>query len=405
MSPPPPPPPPPPSDDITTTPTSTTFLTIVKLGGRSITDKSTYETLDKTALEKCSILLQNAISKKTKKNENERVIVIHGAGSFGHMSAKRCGLGDEDRKLKMTSSLFLDGCEETRRSVQKLNELVCESLEEERENKVKVECVRRHLGDAWRFNEKGEVDVLGYASVKEYCEAHCFSASPTSSSSSKSLLLLLHGDVVEDATHGRSILSGDRIALEIAKAYALNKTRDQRVVIRVVFITGARGVFSRDPDGVDADADLPCRMLRKIETTIDGEWTCVKDNLKSDIEDIAYATNDSLRYNASSSEHEKNDNNNKRKKEEQISATACSHDVTGGILGKIQSSVTIANLSSSPGYTSVQVYITSVHNENGDEDAFAALSGSVDLETLVDTRTGKPFRGTVIVRKQQEKRD
>ena len=46
-------------------------------------------------------------SKKTKKNENERVIVIHGAGSFGHMSAKRCGLGDEYRKLKMTSSLFL----------------------------------------------------------------------------------------------------------------------------------------------------------------------------------------------------------------------------------------------------------------------------------------------------------
>ena len=138
----------------------------------------------------------------------------------------------------------------------------------------------------------------------------------------------------------------------------------------------------------------------------------MKNNLKSDIEDIAYATNDSLRYNASSSEHENNDNdndnnnnNNKRKKEEQISATAFSHDVTGGILGKIQSSVTIANLSSPPGYTSVQVYITSVHNENGDEDAFAALSGSVDLETLVDTRTGKPFRGTVIVRKQQEKRD
>ena len=200
------------------------------------------------------------------------MIVIHGAGSFGHMSAKRCGLGDEDRKLKMTSSLFLDGCEETRRSVQKLNELVCESLEEERENKVKVECVRRHLGDAWRFNEKGEVDVLGYASVKEYCEAHCFSASPTSSSSSKSLLLLLHGDVVEDATHGRSILSGDRIALEIAKAYALNKTRDQRVVIRVVFITGARGVFSRDPDGVELAPTclVGCYGKLKRQSTVSG---------------------------------------------------------------------------------------------------------------------------------------
>ena len=187
-------------------------------------------------------------------------------------------------------------------------------------------------------------------------------------------------------------MSGDRIALEIAKAYA--SAADEKVVIRVIFITGARGVFNRDPDGDDVDTEPPCKLLRKIETTIDG-WTCVKSNLKNEVEDIAYATNDSLRYSASESERDIES----KIKDEQISTTTCLHDVTGGILGKIQSAVAIANLSSID-CASVQVYVTSVHND--DDDALAALTGSVDLDTLIDKQTNKPFRGSVIVKKWRD---
>jgi isopentenyl phosphate kinase len=401
------------------------LITVVKLGGRCITDKSSYETLDAVALEKCSssviLSLRTARMKSStttttrggrndqerhretnKKEENEeerRTIVVHGAGSFGHMDAKRCGLGDENRRNMMHTKEFLDGCETTRRSVQKLNAMVAESLEKNANETVIVR--KQHLGDAWRFNERGEVEVVGYASVREYCEEQCrstatFTTSSPSSSSSKKSLLLLHGDVVEDATHGRSILSGDRIALEIAKAYA--SAGDEKVVIRVVFITGARGVFNRDPDGDAVDAEPPCKLLRKIETTIDG-WTCVKSNLKKEVEDIAYATNDSLRYSASESERDIES----WKKDEQISTTTCLHDVTGGILGKIQSAVAIANLSASD-CASVQAYVTSVRNDD-DDDALAALTGSVDLDTLIDKQTNKPFRGTVIVKKCETRRD
>ena len=390
------------------------IITIVKLGGRCITDKSSYETLDAVALEKCSssVILSLSTARKSssttttrgrfndqqqhrettngggENDEEERrtTIVVHGAGSFGHMDAKRCGLGDENRRNMMNKKEFIDGCEKTRRSVQKLNASVEKSLEKNAKNhEAKTVIVRaKHLGDAWRFNERGEVEVVGHASVREYCEEHCRSA-----------LLLLHGDVVEDATHGRSILSGDRIALEIAKAYA--NAGDEKVVIRVVFITGARGVFNRDPDGDDVDGEPPCKLLRKIETTIDG-WTCVKSNLKKDVEDIAYATSDSLRYNASSSDGER-DIESRKKEEQQISTTTCSHDVTGGILGKIESAVAIANLSSKNENASVQVYVTSVRDDV--EDALAALTGSVDLDTLVDKHTNAPFRGTVIVKKEQ----
>ena len=86
------------------------IITIVKLGGRCITDKSTYETLDAVALEKCSasvILSLSTIARKSSSStrgrndqqqhggenddEEERrtTIVVHGAGSFGHMDAKR----------------------------------------------------------------------------------------------------------------------------------------------------------------------------------------------------------------------------------------------------------------------------------------------------------------------------
>ena len=393
-------------------------ITIVKLGGRCITDKSSYETLDAVALEKCSssVILSLRTARKSStttrgrndqqrretnqggENEEERrTIVVHGAGSFGHMDAKRCGLGDENRRNIMNTKEFLDGCEMTRRSVQKLNAMVAECLEKNANETVIVR--KQHLGDAWRFNERGEVEVVGYASVREYCEEQCRSTATfttsSSSSSSKKSLLLLHGDVVEDATHGRSILSGDRIALEIAKAYA--SAADEKVVIRVIFITGARGVFNRDPDGDDVDAEPPCKLLRKIETTIDG-WTCVKSNLKNEVEDIAYATNDSLRYSASESERDIES----KIKDEQISTTTCLHDVTGGILGKIQSAVAIANLSSID-CASVQVYVTSVHND--DDDALAALTGSVDLDTLIDKQTNKPFRGSVIVKKCETRRD
>ena len=42
-------------------------VTIVKLGGRAITDKSTRETLDEAALEKCAVLLRDALCAKTRK--------------------------------------------------------------------------------------------------------------------------------------------------------------------------------------------------------------------------------------------------------------------------------------------------------------------------------------------------
>ncbi len=417
--------------------TKKVVVTIVKLGGRAITDKSTRETLDEAALEKCAVLLRDAFLRaktrkmmssndsssssssspaldddddfdddgKEERQEEEVMIAIHGAGSFGHMDAKECGLGEKERKtmMKMKSKAFEDGCAKTRASVQKLNAIVTERLEKDNE----ITVLRRHVGDAWRFNEKGEVEIdNGRVGVREYCEEQC---SSSASSTSTPSLLLLHGDVVEDAAHGRSILSGDRIALEVAKAYAMESTRkNEPVVIRVVFITGARGVFNRDPFDDDDDDDddeknakTPCKLLRKIETTTDGEWICVKDNLKSDIEDIAYATNDRLRYNARLSKKKRGNNTVSKRKEGQISATTDSHDVTGGILGKIQSAVAIANLSSQNPKANVQVYITSVHSpddQNNDDDVVAALSGSVDIDALVDTRTAKPWRGTVIVR-------
>ena len=61
-------------------------LTILKLGGSVITKKSKALTFNRNSVEK----LSNVIKKF-----NEPLIIVHGAGSFGHYYAKRYGISSK----------------------------------------------------------------------------------------------------------------------------------------------------------------------------------------------------------------------------------------------------------------------------------------------------------------------
>ena len=58
-------------------------VVVFKAGGSSLTNKSSYETLNKENIK--SII--ESISNKDKDN-NLKYVLIHGAGSFGHFDAK-----------------------------------------------------------------------------------------------------------------------------------------------------------------------------------------------------------------------------------------------------------------------------------------------------------------------------
>jgi isopentenyl phosphate kinase len=56
---------------------------LLKIGGSVITDKSSRETLDRKALERCAEKISDASC---------RTVIVHGAGSFGHPHVKEFGL-------------------------------------------------------------------------------------------------------------------------------------------------------------------------------------------------------------------------------------------------------------------------------------------------------------------------
>jgi isopentenyl phosphate kinase len=81
-------------------------ILLLKVGGSSITEKGKLETLDVKALEWFSRTISSTINGNyLSADNNERVadsatgsdkpaiIIVHGAGSFGHHTAKRYGLG------------------------------------------------------------------------------------------------------------------------------------------------------------------------------------------------------------------------------------------------------------------------------------------------------------------------
>jgi isopentenyl phosphate kinase len=98
-------------------------VVIVKLGGSSITEKGQYETVNDQALKWVAQTLASTtdsefvfhsnglstISRGDTANAKCSFIVVHGAGSFGHMSAKQYGLQGKTVPPSQ-SDQFRDGC-------------------------------------------------------------------------------------------------------------------------------------------------------------------------------------------------------------------------------------------------------------------------------------------------------
>lgn len=95
-----------------------TNILLVKIGGSSITKKAELETLNLDALDWFSKTIRSTLNCKflsnidsdTDSNEKPSIIIVHGAGSFGHHTAKKYG-------LRGVSSPPPDGMSLTRDSV------------------------------------------------------------------------------------------------------------------------------------------------------------------------------------------------------------------------------------------------------------------------------------------------
>ena len=172
---------------------------VVKWGGSAVTNKAGVEELRADVLAAAAARLAAAVAR------GERVVLVHGAGSFGHGQARRHGL----HLGKMSAA----GVSETRASVLRLHALVCTALAD-----AGVAVASLSPFPAWSRD------------VHQPRLAACLAAG---------LVPVLHGDVVLSADGSScSILSGDRLVEDVAAWFD---------VPRVAFLSDVAGCFSRPP--------------------------------------------------------------------------------------------------------------------------------------------------------------
>jgi isopentenyl phosphate kinase len=95
-------------------------LVIIKFGGSLITNKSELCSPKKSIIDKMSHMASEII------NSGKKLIIVHGAGSFGHIKSKKWKLSEGvNLEEPLDQSL---GLKEVRRDMEKLNSLVVSSL-------------------------------------------------------------------------------------------------------------------------------------------------------------------------------------------------------------------------------------------------------------------------------------
>ena len=217
---------------------------LIKLGGSVITDKKKECTFKKQVMDN----LAKSINKA-----NKQTILIHGAGSFGHIPAKKYKLNAGYNKQEQ-----LHGFSVTHEMVQRLNSLVLKSLQD---NNIPAVSISPH--SIVKLNDH-KLASMSYDVFEEYLK--------------NKFTPVTFGDVVLDEKLSFSICSGDLLSMALAKHFKPQK---------VVFVIDEDGIYSSNPKtdknakllksltlaelkglstSADAHADVTGGMGGKIET-------------------------------------------------------------------------------------------------------------------------------------------
>ena len=253
-------------------PADGTVDVIVKLGGAAITVKDgDPDTPDLDALITCCRKIADAVHTNSYIPDEQylKVIVVHGAGSFGHPQAKEYGVangGDIDGNARLK-----EGIEKTKTSVRKLCKLVCDELSKEN-------------GYQWA-DGTGSIAPDRVAPISPYGKFFTVGKKLNRNLSRRGFdevraavmagkVPVLHGDVVRDSEQGCAILSGDTLVECLTEEFKPK---------RVVFISDVEGIFTSKPLHKNGPCDIcpdgttpPPALLREIQVKPDGSWVATK---------------------------------------------------------------------------------------------------------------------------------
>lgn len=162
-------------------------LIILKLGGSVITEKSKPFTVNYNNLNRLAKEISNAY-----KSSNFNLILIHGAGSFGHTTASKYGIA---KGIKTKEQVF--GFAETQKVMEDLNNIVVDALQNE--DLPAIHC----QPSSHAVMKSGKLHYMSLDAIKGFLKI--------------GLVPVLYGVPAYDEDQGCSILSGDEIAPYIAK--------------------------------------------------------------------------------------------------------------------------------------------------------------------------------------------
>ncbi len=226
---------------------------ILKIGGSVITDKSKKQTFKKNIVENLSSII---------KEINEDLILVHGAGSFGHILAEKYNL---NQGFKTNSQI--EGFAKTHYSVQKLNTLV-------------LNCLHNQKIPAISISPHSIIELNNHKIEK-------FSKKIFKKFLNKSFTPVTFGDVVLDKKLGFSICSGD-LLIEALSAYFKPK--------KVIFAIDEDGIYSSNPK-INKNAEfinsITSKELIKLRTSLDNH-SDVTGGMQGKINTIKNITNNGV---------------------------------------------------------------------------------------------------------------
>jgi len=213
-------------------------MIILKLGGSILTNKDSsksevnYTNLNRIAKE----IKDSNVSNFTQTNDLNKddlpdlldyLIIIHGAGSFGHPSAKEYKIGEPFKEEEYPKKRI--GFSKTQNSVKKLNTIICDALISEG-----IPCVSMQASSFITTKNK-RITSFNLELLEEYLQ--------------EGFIPVIYGDVVLDRDLKIAVLSGDQILQYIAKNINLKKFKGSKINTskKVILGTDVEGVFTKNP--------------------------------------------------------------------------------------------------------------------------------------------------------------
>ena len=186
-------------------------MIILKVGGSILTNKDSQSEVDSKSLKRIAGEIKKSLDKSSKE-----LVIVHGAGSFGHPPAKKYKIGEKFSPEEFPQKRV--GFCKVQNEVKKLNMYICEAFLEEDLPVIAIPASSFITASNKRIND-GNLD-----NFRRYLN--------------KGFIPVIYGDVVLDDELELCVISGDQIIQYLAK----NLNPD-----RVILGTDVDGVYNKNP--------------------------------------------------------------------------------------------------------------------------------------------------------------